>query len=64
MQVEVGLRSEVKNLDVGFQALDGIYSTHRKTMGLIYQIKVEKAKQFISKIGEGKVDVLHDITPV
>jgi len=44
MQVEVGLRSEVKNLDVKFQVLDGTCSAHRKTMGLIYQIKVEKAK--------------------
>ena len=45
MQVEVGLRSEIKNLDVGFQVLDGTCSAHRKTMALIYQIKVGKAKR-------------------
>src|SRR4030043_2456358 len=64
MQVEVGLRSEVKNLDIRSQGLDGICFAHRKTMGLIYQIKVEKAKQFILKIGEGKMGDLRDISPV
>jgi len=49
MRVEVGLRSEVKNLDVKFQVLDGTCSAHRKTMALIYQIRVGKAKQFILK---------------
>ena len=49
MQVEVGLRSEVKNLDIRFQVLDGTCSAHRKTMALIYQNRVGKAKQFILK---------------
>ena len=52
MQVEVGLRSEVKYLDVGFQVLDGTYFAHRKTMGLIYQINVKKAKRNLEVLFE------------
>ena len=49
VRVEVGLRSEVKILDVWLQVLVGMCSAHRKMMGLIYQINLGKAKQFILK---------------
>jgi hypothetical protein len=50
MQVEVGLRSELKNLDIRFQVLDGIRSARRKTMALIYQIQVRKAKTIYYRV--------------